>query len=264
MHPELHLGWFTLPSYTTLFVGAVAIAWSFYLVRTTRLGYDWPRVLFGLAWCFPIGVLGAQGLAFTVEHLASDAAITDPGMSVLGAIVACTLYGMWVVPRLFDEAPWRLLDAGAFGLPLCMLVGRFACLAHGCCMGAPAEEGLFGELFAVQLEQFAAGSPVRQLYAGAPTSLLLWNTPLLLAMQSVISLLLVEGMYARRPPPGVTAAFALTLYALGRLIIEQTRGGTWVAANASNPWAVSTVVLLGASLVLLFWRARSGGSSSTV
>ena len=213
-------------SWHGLFIAAGVLA--FYLLAVgegARKGFS-HQLLSELAFWLVLSGLVCARLLHVLQHWRSysDAplrilAIHQGGLTVNGAlvgvIVATVLFARWKHLNL-----WRLLDVLAFAAPLAFVVGRVGCTINGDVWGLPTE-GSWGLVYwhhNASLPPALLGVPT----VPAPILLQLWNLGLFL-------LLLI--LRRRVPVEGFLFATYLTVYAVGRFVV--------------NIWQADPAVVLG-------------------
>jgi len=255
MHPvltTLHVGDAELPiaSYGVLLTCALLVG-ALGTLRATRLSAAGPPLELG-------AVISALGLAIAfgfggalLVHAAAQlartgslaAALAQPGVSVLGALLGGAAAVLWSARWLGLSAP-RLLDAAVPWVALAQAIGRIGCLLGGCCYGL-ASHAPWALRYPDLTSGFVARIPVPLIEAFA--------------------LLGLAGLYLRLPArlanawrcPGARAASYLALYALLRLILEPLRGdsvrGVYFGGSVSTAQLIAAATLASA---LLFLRKK--------
>jgi phosphatidylglycerol---prolipoprotein diacylglyceryl transferase len=251
MHPvitTLHIGDVARPiaSYGVLLTCALLVgALGTLRAARTAPAMELGAVISALGLAIAAGFTGAllvHGAAQLARTGSLEAALAQPGVSVLGALLggaaAIVLGARW----LGLSAP-RLLDAAVPWVALAQAVGRLGCLLGGCCYGIASH----------------ATWAVRYPDASSPAGFV---TRLPVPLIEAAALAVLALLYLRTPAalagllrkPGARAASYLALYALLRLPLEPLRGdavrGVYLGGLISTAQLIACAVLLGAGLFL--------------
>ncbi|MBN2704947.1 MAG: prolipoprotein diacylglyceryl transferase [Deltaproteobacteria bacterium] len=217
-----------------------ALIWCSYQSR--RRGVD-PEIFQDLFFYVVLAALVGARLLYVFLNAAYFLAapwkvffIWEGGLVFYGGLLLALPVFVW---RLRSRAQpiLPILDIAAPGLVLAQAIGRFGCLAAGCCYGKPWSWGLV----------------FRHPLAHAPLGLALHPTQLYHALANFSIFGLLVLLSRRRGKPGFIAAAYLLLYGCGRFIIEFWRGdprGFYFHLSTSQ-WIS---ILLVAVAVYLFCR----------
>lgn len=195
-----------------------------------------------------VGALLVHAAAQLARTGSLEAALSHPGVSVLGALlggIAAVLVG---APRFGLSAP-HLLDAAVPWVALAQAVGRIGCLLGGCCYGA-----LSHSAWAVRYP-----APAEELGYVMRLPVPLFEAAALLVL--ALAFLRMPAALARKlSAPGARAASYLALYALVRGALELLRDdavrGVYFGGALSTAQLIACAVLIGA---LAFLRKAARG-----
>lgn len=163
------------------------------------------------------------------------------GLVFLGGLIGAII-GMYIFLKKNKQLdPLRTIDIFAIGMPILQMFGRVGCFFAGCCYGKVCYDSQFSIIF-----------PDTGL---APAGVPLVPTQLFGVIGNFI-LIMILLIYNRKPrKKGTTLGIYLTLYAIGRFIIEFFRGdeirGIYFGLSTSQ-WISVPILLLG--LYFLFIR----------
>lgn len=182
------------------------------------------------------------------------------GLTIYGALIACTLVGAWLIRR-WRLGAWRVLDLGGYGIPFGLFLGRLGCLGAGCCFGGRCDIGWLGIRFPEgslayrdHLEHYPA------LVDGLHTSLAVWPTQLISAGYAFV--IFAIAYFWVRPNKRFHGQVFLTtavLYGIARFGIEFVRAdqrGTILGLSTSQAISIP-VVLIAGWLLYTKWRAAT-------
>ncbi len=138
---------------------------------------------------------------------------------------------------------------GAPAIALGEAIGRWGCLAAGCCYGKPTD-GPLGITFT---------DPFANQAVGTPLNVPLHPTQIYLSINAFLMFLVLQWAYRRRTFDGEVFWLYLLLYSVTRGIIEIWRGD--LVRGFVIPGVFSTSQFLGlltaiASLAMLFYLSR--------
>lgn len=196
-----------------------------------------------------VGILGARALfvltnfAHFREHPAEIFSFWSGGLVFYGGFLL-------VLPILFfffrlREIPWKVgLDVLAPGLALGHAIGRFGCLAAGCCHGSYCEYPWAVHLNTDLVEPALRGLPIHPVQFYESLGLFLLCGSLL-------------WLSKRKPANGAVAVAYVMGYALLRFVVEFFRGDSirGTAFGISTSQALALLLFAAAGLVL-FGRRR--------
>ncbi len=249
MHPILiKWGILTIHTYGVMVAAGFLLA-MIYAVKAGKdegLGADIIYDLFFYALLFAI--LGARLLYVLINfsyyrfHPFEILYIWHGGLVFYGGFIAAVL-AVYLRLRSYNLSVWLIADIAAPALVLAQAVGRFGCLAAGCCYGAVCTLP-----FAIHF------SDPQSL---APLHVSLHPTQMYHAAANGIIFMLLVLKRHRQSFVGQLAVFYLLLYPTGRFIIEffrgDPRGGFWWLSTSQ--WISLGVFTLG--IVLYFYLSKS-------
>jgi phosphatidylglycerol:prolipoprotein diacylglycerol transferase len=253
MHPILvNLG--PLPIHTYGFMIAVGFLSSVAVIKrlALRSQLDVDRVLDLTFMCLLIGILGARTLfiitrfSYYISNPLDIFKIWEGGLVFLGGPLAVFPFLIWYVKK--HKLPiWKTMDVLAPGLVIGHALGRFGCLAAGCCYGKPTGSSWYGvRLYSELVERQFQGVLLHptQLYEAGALFILLFG-------------LLVVFKYKKFD--GEVALTYLLSYPIIRSIIEVYRGdlirGFVIDGILSTSQFISILVFI-AALVTLVLRLK--------
>ena len=230
------------------------------MLRARNLSYPLGSVFFLLIFGLPVGTVGGHlfnrliPILLNATHIESSLS----GLTVIGSIVACLLYGYLSVKYILKKHPLEVLDSLAFTFPLSIMLGRIGCLFAGCCHGRPAAEQLTASplsIFMLPANLYVEPSFAWKSYHDLPADAMVWNLPLLLMINALIALIVTELAYRKKSSLGLVngtvMALTATMYTGGRLVVEYVRQEGMVGNSVYNPWQIAMILLFIASLVTL-------------
>jgi phosphatidylglycerol:prolipoprotein diacylglycerol transferase len=253
MHPVLfQLGPLTVHTYGFLIAVGFLVAVQVTKRLAAKAQLDIDRVLDLTFWSLLVGYSGSR-LLFVITRL--DLYLADPlgilriwegGGVFLGGPIAVLPFVIWYT-RKHKLPVWRVMDVLGPGLVIAHVIGRFGCIAAGCCYGKPtgADWGLRFDSPLVDLSLRGIPLHPTQLYeAGALFVLflgMLW-------------------VHKRKVFDGQVALTYLMGYPVIRSVIEEFRGDTVrgfvIDGLMSTSQFLSSLIFLGA-LVTLIYRLRA-------
>ena len=172
MHPLLlKIG--PIPVHTYGFMIAMGFLASLYVIKrmAIRNKLDVDRILDLTFWGLLVGFLGARALfvitrwSSFLEEPSAIFKIWEGGLVFYGGPIVVVPFIVWYV-RQFKLPVWRVLDVIAPGLTIAHALGRFGCLAAGCCYGKPTGNSFGVRLHSDLVERSLQGIPLHptQLY----------------------------------------------------------------------------------------------------
>jgi phosphatidylglycerol:prolipoprotein diacylglycerol transferase len=259
MHPILiNLG--PLPIHTYGFMIAVGFLSSVAVVQrlAVRSKMDVDRLLDLTFMCLVVGILGARTLfiitrfSYYLSNPLDIFKIWEGGLVFLGGPLAVFPFLFWYVKK--HKLPiWKTMDILAPGLVTGHAIGRFGCLAAGCCYGKPTGSSWYGvRLYSDLVEKQSQG-------------ILLHPTQLYEAGALLILFLGLLAVFKYKKFDGQVALTYLLAYPIIRSIIEIYRGdlirGFVIDDILSTSQFISILVFL-AALVTLVFRLKQLGLAS--
>jgi len=188
------------------------------------------------------GFIGARILYLIIhpaayENVVSLIAVWQGGIVSYGGFFGGA-FGAWLMARAWKIPYTRLGDAGIPALLLGQVFGRIGCLLVGDDHGAPWD-GPWAITFTAQ-----EGGLIPPDLLGVP----LHPSQIYLSLMNLIIVLILVAISRRRRFDGQVFAWGLILYALGRFLVEMTRGddvarGIYGAFSTSQWVSVGTMVI---------------------
>jgi phosphatidylglycerol:prolipoprotein diacylglycerol transferase len=261
MHPVLlEIGSFKLHTYGLMAASSWLFSMGLVMFLGKRRGEDpWVMLEFALGIVFA-GVIGSR-LQYVLQNADQFQgrwerafALSDGGLVFLGGLFAAVLFA-FIYARQKRRSPLELLDMMAPSGALSMAIGRIGCFNAGCCYGRPAHDLAWAVIFTDPETRAPIGMPLH------PTQLYLSVFNWLLCAY-LVWLLLRRRRYA-----GQVVVQYLSIYAVGRIVIEFFRGdsirgylfeidlwGDEVAEFLSTSQSMGLLMIAGAAA--LGWWAR--------
>jgi phosphatidylglycerol:prolipoprotein diacylglycerol transferase len=266
-----------LPTYGVIFAGAaaLAIAWLAWDVhrRPDPAGLSRADVLDSAFWVVVGGMLGARALALVTSlrqallgcleapSLRNGFCLEvlqpwDGGLVFLGGVLGGALVlGLWARARGLGGL--RVLDTWAPTVALGHALGRWACVAGGCCFGAPCDNPLglrYPTGSPAWAEQLVLADTARiEALADLDSSLPTWPVPIFESVGQLVLFGLLLTLRARGGRPGSLTAAWLLGYGVLRFGLEFLRGdtvrGAWWAFTPSQ-WMALAMVACALALAL--------------
>ncbi|MHC5212243.1 MAG: prolipoprotein diacylglyceryl transferase [Planctomycetota bacterium] len=201
--------------------------------------------------CVLSGFLGARMLYVAVHPEVwhgpiSLIAVWEGGIVSYGGFFGGALGGMWYARR--HKIPVsRLGDAVLPALALGQVFGRIGCLLVGDDYGKPWDGA-----WAVRFPRVEGGLIPEHL-VGVP----LHPAQIYLSLMNLVIFLITAWLFTRRRFDGQVLAATMALYAIGRFLVEYTRGddaerGGVGALSTAQWWSLGTIALAG----VLYTRFR--------
>lgn len=247
---------------------AVISTWVLLLRRAGRLGYDTRDIFYWVASGLVVGFVGGQLFNVLIPYFSGPGTqsreVLTSGMTVVGSIVLCIAYSFLYLKYFLKLPVWPVMDAVAFTLPLPLFFGRIGCVLNGCCFGrvSPdwARSGLLS-LFTIRKDSYAPNTFAHEQLANVPGSTMLWNFPMMEAVNALLILILAEVLYRNRERwrIGSGAVFCITVsaYAFSRFFLEFFRDELLLSWAPLNPWQFGIFVLFLVFLALSVRRFRA-------
>jgi phosphatidylglycerol:prolipoprotein diacylglycerol transferase len=199
-------------------------------------------------------ILGAKALLVIVdwrhylERPGDLVNVLRSGGVFFGGLICATVVGIWYL-RKHGLPAWRVADMGAPAIALGESIGRWGCLAAGCCYGKPSA-GPFHVTFTDPFAHDAVGTPL---------NVPLHPTQIYLSINAFLIFLLLQWAYRRRTFDGEVFWLYVLLYSITRGILEVWRGD--LVRGFVIPGLLSTSQFIGlltaiASLAMLFFLSR--------
>lgn len=260
MHPILfHIGDFAVHAYGGLGSLAFLVGALIVLVRGKALGIAPERMADLLFWTGILSLLGAR-LTYLAQNpeqihgLVSFVDLRGGGLVFYGAFIV-GLPVASLLMRWFHMPFYGVWDVLATAMPIAHGISRVGCFAAGCCYGTPTDVP-----WAVRFTD-----PLTV----APRDVLLHPTQLYEALWLFLVGAVVNVFYARKRFHGQVMLLYLSLYALGRSVVEVFRGDAergWflpelLGETLTFSQGVSVLVALLA-LTVFFVGARRAGAQA--
>jgi phosphatidylglycerol:prolipoprotein diacylglycerol transferase len=230
---------------------AAALHWNYLARRENRAPGYGSELAF---WIMLAGLVGAR-LAYVsahgsyfLDHPAEIVRFDHGGLIYYGGFLA-GVASVWLFARAHRERNLWMGDFAISAVPLAHAVGRLGCFINGCCFGR-VHHGWFSVVYpagsSVSAQQFEQGWLDNPAAAAQPV----WPTQL---METAFNLLLYGALWIchrRRRREGVVLALYLTVYPVGRFLLEFLRGDPRLGAGGLNAaqWISVALLLAGAGL----------------
>lgn len=254
MFPELFsLGPVTVYTYGVVLAAAYLLGLQLAMRRARARGIDPNRALdLGIA-IIVSALVGAKLLLVLVDfdHFRRDPSelfsIVRSGGVFYGGLIAAVLVAFWYMRR--HRMPlWETCDIFAPGIALGHAIGRFGCLAAGCCYGHPTDVP-----WAITFTNPAAAANV-----GTPLGVPLHPTQIYESGTELLILFVLLATEKKgRPFQGRTFWSYMLLYGISRFIIEFFRGdprGLIFGAVSTSQFISLLLVPLSAGMLLYLSR----------
>ncbi|MCW5829455.1 MAG: prolipoprotein diacylglyceryl transferase [Deltaproteobacteria bacterium] len=220
MRPILfEIGPFQLHTYGLTAAAGFLLALYYMQWQARRIRLD-PEFAADLAFLFVIvGVIGARALYVLVtwerfeDNFWDVFAIWKGGLVFYGGPMLVVPVAFWVFRRK-NVGAFAYSDIGAVAMMLSLGIGRFGCLAAGCCYGK-----VTGVPWGVVYPPAAASDYLRQGLPVHPTPIYEF-----LACMAIVGLGIVLNQYKKHD--GITTGMVFITYAIARSVIELYRGDT--------------------------------------
>lgn len=257
MHPKLiEIGTFYLPTYGVIL--ALAYLTGIWLLRRKAIADGIPegKVLDLSLYILAAAILGAKLLLLIVDwrHYAANprdlVGILRSGGVFYGGLIAATLTAILYM-RKHHLPAWRIADMGAPSVALGEAIGRWGCLAAGCCYGKACPHP-----WAVTFTDPFASEQV-----GTPLGIPLHPTQIYLSLSALAIFFVLQWAYRRRRFDGQVFWLYVLLYAVTRGVIETWRGdrarGFVIEDVLSTSQFISLLLALLATSMLVLFSRRS-------
>ncbi|MEA3241172.1 MAG: prolipoprotein diacylglyceryl transferase [Pseudomonadota bacterium] len=249
MHPIL-LKWgiLTIHTYGVMVAAGLLLAMIYAVSAGKDKGLDAEIIYDLFFYALLFAILGARllyvliNLSYYRFHPVEIIYIWRGGLVFYGGFIAAVA-AVYFRLRFYRLSIWLIADIAAPALVLAQAVGRFGCLAAGCCYGAACSLP-----FAIQFTHPQSLAPLHfplhptQMYHAAANGIIFMVLILKRRQQSFI---------------GQLAVLYLLLYSTGRFIIEffrgDPRGGFWMLSTSQ--WISLGLFALG--IVLYFYLRTS-------
>lgn len=255
MHPKLvSIGTFYLPTYGVMLAIAYLVAIWLLTRKAEKEGLPKNEISDLSIAILAAAILGAKALLAIVdfrEYVADPASASElirSGGVFQGGLIAATVVGLWYIRR--HRLPmWRITDMAAPSIALGEAIGRWGCLAAGCCYGKPANVP-----WAITFR-----NPFAHEAVGTPLNVPLHPTQIYLSLNALLLFAIAEWVYRRKKFDGQVFWIYVLGYALTRGVIEEFRGD--LVRGFVVPGVLSTAQFIGvlmaiASIVMLFVLRR--------
>jgi phosphatidylglycerol:prolipoprotein diacylglycerol transferase len=257
MHPKLiSIGSFYLPTYGVML--AIAYLFAIWLLtrKADREGLPKNEISDLSIAILAAAILGAKALLAIVdmkEYLADPRTAMElirSGGVFQGGLIAATIVGVWYI-RKHKLPVWRVTDMAAPSIAIGEAIGRFGCLAAGCCYGKPTNVP-----WAITFR-----NPFAHEAVGTPLNVPLHPTQIYLSLNALALFLICEWFYRHKKFDGEVFWIYVLGYALTRGVIEEFRGD--LVRGFVIPGVLSTAQFIGilmalVSIVMLFVLRRRG------
>lgn len=254
----VELGPFSLRWYGLIFVSGV-IAAVYMTARAARVrGLD-PEFPADLALVLvPSGILGARLYEVFVlqwtyykDHLDKILAIWEGGLAIHGGIIG-SLLACFVYVRYYRKQPfWLWADMVAPGLILAQAIGRWGNFFNQEAFGSPAPDWVINLMPGWLRDGMTIDATVMHptfLYESA------WN---------IAGSVLLWNLVKRRPPAGTVFGVYFITYNVGRFLIESIREDSSFTAGGLRIAQVTSILMILAGVVLIWWANRRKGAPTT-
>lgn len=247
MLPTFDLGPWQISTYSAVYILVLLVAGMYAFHRLlTGLGQPPEVIMRGLFLAILGGFVGqylVRVVLVVQRFLQSGELVWRGGSSFIGMLLGGTAVGALYCPK-YDISLPRTLDRVAPALALGQAIGRWGCLAAGCCYGKPTDSWLGVHLRNIHGE-WAVRYPT-QLMASA-VDLLIFGL-----------LLLVERLASRRywHFDGLLFLLYVDLYSLKRFLLEFLRGDVLPVWGPITWVHVYTLTGMFLSTGLIVWNLR--------
>jgi len=248
MHPILfRLGPITVHTYGVLLALAYLAGMAVVSAEARRLGADRERVMDWMFWGIIGAIIGARLLyvaingGYYLRHPAEIIAVWNGGLvyygGVAGGAVASVIY---LLPRRLPA--WQYADLVAPAAALGQGIGRWGCLAAGCCYGKPT-----GVPWAIHFHDAASL---------APTGVGLHPTQIYDSLAGFTLFAILWAFRRHKRFDGQVMLLYLALYSVARTTVELFRGdgerGLVLHGTLSTSEIISAGVILAAAILYLY------------
>ena len=247
MHPYIHLGFVTIPSYGTMIAFAILICGPLGCWRARRAGLHWEDALAIMACAFGCAIAGAALMYMLVTYSIQELVTIlltlrlpeggTTGLVFLGGLLAA-IPGAFLGCRITRVRLTDMVSPLLPVIPLGHALGRVGCFLAGCCYGKPTT--------------LPIGVVYQHSYTGVPTGIPLLPVQLMEAGLLLGIFVLLMTLSSRRLPPLRLMGTYAASYAVCRFLLELLRydsiRGIYFGLSTSQ-WI--SIALLIAGLVLL-------------
>ena len=240
------IGPFTVHTYGLM--TAIGIICAYLLMEhfAKKKGLDADRIFWLLIWCLVFGYLGSKILYFItiLPQIIADpsiikASLTD-GWVMYGGLLGGILGG-FLYCRYRKLNAWAYFDIGLMGVILAQAFGRIGCFFAGCCYGAETHSA-----FCITFTHSDF----------APNNVPLIPTQLMMSAGDFLLFFFLLYYDRKKKNEGQVTGAYLTLYSLGRFIIEFFRGD--IARGAVGPFSTSQFISLFVVVFgIIIWIRRT-------
>ena len=175
---------------------------------------------------------------FTAEPLRAFK-LWEGGLVFYGGFIACVPVASWFLAK--HKLPfWKVADILAPYLALAHSIGRLGCLAAGCCYGKPTDSWV-GIVF---------NNPAGLAPQGVP----LYPTQIFDSLNEFTIFLILIAMRRHKKFDGQLMIGWITLYSLGRFIVEHFRGdprGSFLGLSLSTSQGIA-IIGFACGLIMLY------------
>ncbi len=253
MHPILfRLGPITVHTYGVLLAAAYLAGMTVVNAEARRVGANRERVMDWMFWGIIGAIVGARllyvaiNVPYYLHHPGEIIAVWNGGLvfygGVAGAAVASLLY---LLPRRLPA--WQYADLVAPAVALGQGIGRWGCLAAGCCYGKPTAVP-----WAIHFHDPSSL---------APTGVGLHPTQIYDSLAGLCIFAILWTFRRHKRFDGQVMLLYLALYSVARSIVEIFRGdrerGLILHGTLSTSEIISAGVIVAAALLYLYRRSAA-------
>jgi phosphatidylglycerol:prolipoprotein diacylglycerol transferase len=246
-----HIGPFSLPTYGVLVATAYLVAIALLYRKAQAEGLPKEKILDLSLWVLTAAIVGAKLLLVIVDwrrYWENPRELIDVVQSAgvfYGGFLAASVVGIWYL-RKHRLPAWKVADMGAPSIALGEAIGRWGCLAAGCCYGKETS-GPFHVTF------------TNPLALARPLNVPLHPTQIYLSLNAFLIFLVLQWVYKRRTFDGEVFWLYVLLYSITRGILEIFRGD--LVRGFVIPDLLSTSQFIGiltalAAIAMLFYLSR--------
>jgi prolipoprotein diacylglyceryltransferase len=265
MYPSIGAGLLVFSTWRLTALAGMLLCGLLVLRRAGRLGYPALPLLTLGALEIIVGLVGATLYNDALPRLLQ----TEPenGLASTGGVLAMLAFGLAYIRVVLRLPPLEVADATAFALPLFLAVARIGCVLNGCCFGRVVTGTVHSSvmrLLMLPVQAFSPASPAGATFRHLPPETLVWNLPLMLSINALVSLLIVEIVYRHRRrwrlPSGIALGAAVMAEGCGRFFLEFLRHDSHVGSTSFNPWQLGVALVSALAFVFLVARLRQHGA----
>ena len=264
MHPKLvSIGSFYLPTYGVMLAIAYLVAIWLLTRKAEREGLPKNEISDLSIAILAAAILGAKALLAIVdfkEYLADPHAATElirSGGVFQGGLICATIVGLWYI-RKHRLPVWRITDMAAPSIALGEAIGRWGCLAAGCCYGKPTDVP-----WAITFR-----NPFSHQAVGTPLDIPLHPTQIYLSLNALVLFGICEWVYRHKRFDGQVFWIYVLGYAVTRGFIEEFRGdlvrGFVIPGVLSTAQFIGILMALASIVMLLVLRRRQAAAPERV